>query len=279
MRGGSGSGIDNNNPLIFSPDSTLESSSISSASSGVLSFSRNRPKGEGQQGNGNYGTKRKKETNYTPAEMHPEGFAPPFDVISVLDKNKEKYTGEKPLSLSSFPAVCRINIDRLKPHLRSSASVYSLVSACMFYGVSSISRHDGVKELLQLKHRFRCAPKKLNGVVSRTLAQFFSDFTIDVPQGKRLNVTVPETHHSTVARIAGELGASINSICVLSIMQTLIEQRYTNEDDRGDMRRSLELFFQSVDIRVRGVRALMNEFSVPEVEISPVFYEEEFYEG
>jgi hypothetical protein len=261
---GTAGGDNSNNPLIFSSSEATENSNNS-----LLSFKTKRRLSGGKS----------KETIYAPAEMHPEGFAPPFDVVSVLDKNKDKYTGEKPLSLSSFPAVCRINIERLKPHLRSSASMYNLVSACMFYGISSISKHNGVKDLLQLKHRFRCAPKKLNGVVQKTLSQFFSDFSIDVPNGKRLNVNVPDNQHSTVARIAGELGATINSLCVLSIMTTLIEQRYTNEDDKRDMGRSLELFFQSVDIRVRGVRALMNEFTIPEVETSPIFHEEEFYEG
>lgn len=217
-----------------------------------------------QNGNGNHSTSR--SSLFLPSSINPDTFSPSFDVIWAINNDKERYVGEKNLSLYSYPQMCKINVDRLRPYLKGAPGVNPILSACLYGGISALSTNEGIKELAELKLRFDSAPKNIPGTVSLALGNFLNNFSVDTPKGKQLNIVVPLEHYGMLGRIGGDIGVSNHTLAIIAILYTLARQIQTNESDKEEMEGVIERFYSAVDIRVRGARALMNEFHIPEVE-------------
>lgn len=194
-----------------------------------------------------------------------------------MERNKKAYVGEKSLSLPGFPDICEVNVNRIKARC-SNAGFHPIAAASIFYGLSEISNQACIRSLLRLKYRFDNAPSNIPGPISKVISEFLGNFSVSLPHGnKRQNIFIPETHHSSLARIAKELGTSFRSFAVLSIMYTLSEQRESNVDNCEEMKRFLSKFFEDAEIKARAIRALMDEFAIPETGENPLLEQEEFY--
>ncbi len=203
---------------------------------------------------------------FLPRSINPDTFTPRVDIIFQVSSEKEKYTGDKSLSISQLPLMIKVNIDRLRPHMKGSPGVHPILAASLFHGIVSLSSQEEIRELIHLKNRFDSAPMSLPGIISATLANFLSRFKVDTPVGERFNFFLPPNHHALLSRIGRDLGVSIQALSILSVIHTLSTQPLTNSDDRKEMERILNGFVDNCRVRARGAKALMREFSIPEVE-------------
>lgn len=210
----------------------------------------------------------------------PNSFLRSLDVIHEMSTDKKRYQGEEWLQISNYPSLCLTNVDRIRAHC--TAGSHLILSCCISHGLTQIGRYPGVKELRRLKHRYDNSPPSLSGTVKSAIHLFMSGFEVSVPNGRRrTNLRVSDTLKKTLGSASTDLSIPFNSFAVLAIMSVLAEQEHTNDDDKQEMMGYLTKFYESVDVRVKGAKSLMDTFEIPEpvekreigLESSDVFYD------
>jgi hypothetical protein len=198
-------------------------------------------------------------------------WAPKFDVTIELKDNKDKYSVPKGVgegtnvSVRFFPHFCKTSVDRLRARVDSDhkPGSHPTISACVAFGLEVIREYDGIQTLLRYKEKFDLIESDVSGDAQAIVADWFKGFKTEIPfAGSRQNVNLPTWIHSSLFALASDIGISVQSMMVLTMMMTLVIQPATNHDDKKEMEQYIEKFFRRVDLRCDGTDALVRAFNL-----------------
>lgn len=207
-------------------------------------------------------------------------FPPDCDLLSIryntetkqytLDSSTQEtqyITGEAYITMRRFPGIALRNISRIKARLSGKVGMHPLVSASLAYGLSYLSRNKWIEELVKLNLRHNLSSEKLPGMINKMIDDSLSRYEISTPEGKYLNPQIHERTNNRLTSLAISLGVNKSSLASLAICYTVSEQINTNEDDKREMGKYVEGFFEASRIRGRALKSLMDTFEIPELEV------------
>ncbi len=208
----------------------------------------------------------------------PRYSAPDFDVIDELLNNRSHYLageGDPTLSILSLPTLCTLNIERLRDAVALEAKIskkpglHCTLSACIYYGVSSLIDNDHVKSLLTSKTKLNLIAADVDSRIAMIINGMFSQYTLctNLPHGKRCNIFIPNHIHAPLASLANDLSSDtsrvhLQALSVIAIMHTLSLQPETLEDQGLKMKEYVDDFTESVGYLNRAVRCVIKEFKL-----------------
>lgn len=206
-------------------------------------------------------------------------FAPDCDLLSIrqdpdtkfysLDSSTEEtqyITGDKHLSIRRFPTIVYRNLQRIQSRLGRKAGMHPLVSVSIAYGLTKIASNQWVKQLIQLYNRHMAAPKNIPGFVDENIWSYLSRFEVDTPAGSKLVPTIHERTDGRLTNLSMHTGVSKVSLACLAVCITVADQIDTVEDNKREMERYVEKFYELAWGRGTAAKALMDAFNVPELD-------------
>lgn len=205
----------------------------------------------------------------TPATIDPDYFNSDFDVVKALTNDREQYSVGKDehygsVSCLGFPSICDDNIERISKQFTKGRrpGIHPVASACIYDGLEVISTNSNIVALLKLKERFRGIDVETDGDVASLVSAWFKNFYPNLPGGRRQNIKMPAEIYGTLATLSNDLGTKIHLLCTLAIMQCLLNQPCCNVDHGVEMAGYLDRFYRTASKRVRGIRAILDEFKL-----------------
>lgn len=201
-----------------------------------------------------------------------------FDIVDELLTNRSHYLageGDPTLSILSLPTLCSLNIERLRDAVSEESKnkrkpgLHCTVSACIYYGTSSLIDHDNVKSLLTAKTKLNLIASDVDSRIAMIINGMFSQYTLttNLPKGKRLNVFIPNHIHAPLSSLANDLSSDtsrvhLQSLSVIAIMHTLSLQSETLEDQGEKMKQYVDDFLESIGYLNRAVKSVVREFKL-----------------
>jgi hypothetical protein len=184
-----------------------------------------------------------------------------FDAVSELTHNREAYstphgTSTKPSTIYGFPPFLYTVMDRIRAKVEDGPrpGLNPTICCCITYALRVLASNPEVQAVLSLHDQFRNAPVTTLCREHEELAGMLRSFDISIPdlagmKPRRQNVTLPEPIKNALSGLAGELGTSFSSLCIISIVIALHAQPQTFPQRRAEMKRIVEEFFERVATR------------------------------
>lgn len=183
------------------------------------------------------------------ASLDYDDMGPEFDVLYELAQHKGRYTGgDQALGFRYFPDRIRTSLDRLRTRCEWEASLSSVVSACIDYGVQILKNNEALENLLEVKRDIDMTDN-IEAKYLHELAGWFRQFPWSYESGKRMLVQVPEFVKSEIDVFSGKIGMFSYSLAILAITVTLSTQPAVLEADRKDFTLAVERFIRQAEVR------------------------------
>lgn len=200
------------------------------------------------------------------ASNNPDDFAPEFDLIEVM-REKERYVGDKSLSVRTMPQIALSTIERIKSRMTYNCGIHPICVACISYALDYFRSRDDIQLLLKMRKRQNRVPSNFPAIVDRSLKSFLSGFNVEIPgDHSRINIKMPDPILGYVGDTAFELGIQTQKLVALCLCYTLSDQTCVLNDHKKEMESCLEKFYTSVQIRGKAGLLLMDGFGVPKEE-------------
>lgn len=190
-------------------------------------------------------------------------FRPSFDVVAELSTNRDRYmtpqgTPSSPVTIYGFPQYLLTLLLRVRSAVEegSRPGLSPTICCCLEHALDVLRSHPEVQELLVLRERHIRTPTTRMIYEYEQISAILRDFDISVPDRAgmrpiRQNLTLTEGVKKELSVLAGELGVSLSSLCIIGVVITLSQQPEVFESRRAEMREDVETFFERVAARKR----------------------------
>lgn len=213
-----------------------------------------------------------------------------LDLIHELTHNQRQYrpdrdSGGVGLTIVHLPTVVRTALERIQARVPVRCGKAPIIAALIDWGLKGLGQYPAVQRMLWLRECFReraergpeqglggpigRGGKSLYGIRGQVLQTMFEGFEFGFA-GKLEKAQLPFDTHADLKEVTKDrLGLDLQDGAIIAMMYTLVDvagcestRDVTVEDDRQEMRDTLDQFLNHVQVRSEAAECVMRRWGM-----------------